>query len=244
MAERWLKMDLHCHCNLDPRDHRMCDASPEALIAEAGRLGYQVLAITCHNLDIWSRELAKYAEGQGITLIPGMEVDVEGRRHALLYNFDGSARDLSTLSAIRKRRRKDTLVIAPHPFFPAPSSLGSLVEKNLEVFDAVECSGFFTTRLDFNREARRLALRHRIPMVGNADVHFLWQLGKTFSRVYAEADILSIIEAIKQNRVQVERHALTLAEVCRFWGDALGRILLPQKRVPARTVGRFAPHRP
>jgi len=244
MTERWLKMDLHCHCDLDPYDHRMCEASPEDLIAEAARLGYQVLAITCHNLDVWNRELAGYAASRGITLIPGMEVSVEGRRHLLAYNFHQSAGELGTLSAIRAARRDDTLVIAPHPFFPAPTSLGRLVGKNLDIFDAIECSGFFTRSLDFNRKARRLALRYRLPMVGNADVHFLWQLGKTFSWVHAEPDPAAIIHAVKENRIRIECRPLAFTEALRFWGDAMRTIIRSAKPASSRSLRRYAPHRP
>ena len=53
-GERWLKAELHAHCSLDPHDYRMCAHSPEELIREAARLSYEVLAITCHDLDVWS----------------------------------------------------------------------------------------------------------------------------------------------------------------------------------------------
>ena len=78
---RWLKAELHAHCSLDPTDCRICPHSPEELIGRAAELGYRVLAITCHNLDIWTPGLAEYARARGIVLLPGMEVAAEGTPH-------------------------------------------------------------------------------------------------------------------------------------------------------------------
>ena len=241
MGERWLKAELHSHCNLDPHDHRFCTSSPEALIRETARLGYDVLAITCHCLDIWNPEWAAYAAGLGITLIPGMEVVVAGRCHTLVYNFRTSAQNLDSPAKIRALRREDTLVIAPHPFFPAPTCLGHLLERNLDIFDAIEYSGFYTTRIDFNRRARRLALVHRKPMVGCTDAHFLWQLGKTFTWIYAEPGIETVIRAVKRRLVKIETRPLSFQEVSRWWADALRYTLFPPARAPRRRIGGFAP---
>jgi predicted metal-dependent phosphoesterase TrpH len=241
MGERWLKAELHSHCNLDPHDHRFCTSSPEALIRETAHLGYDVLAITCHCLDIWSPELAAYAAGLGITLIPGMEVVVAGRCHTLVYNFRTGAQNLDSPAKIRALRREDTLVIAPHPFFPAPTCLGRLLERNLDIFDAIEYSGFYTTRIDFNRRARRLALERRKPMVGCTDAHFLWQLGKTFTWIYAEPGIETVIRAVKRRLVKIETRPLSFQEVSRWWADALQYTLFPPDRAPRRQVGGFAP---
>jgi predicted metal-dependent phosphoesterase TrpH len=242
MGERWLKAELHSHCDWDPYDCRICDSSPDALIREAARHGYDVLAVTCHDLDIWCPELAEYAESFGITLIPGMEVLVEGRRHALVYNFRTSPQDLDTLDKIRTLRRADTLVVAPHPFFPAGSCLGRLLEKNLDVFDAIEFSGFYTRHLDFNRKALRIARENQKPMVGNADVHFQWQLGKTFTWIYSEPGIQPILNAIKSSRVKVKTSPLSMREASRWWIEASRRHLLSPKSPSSRQVGRFAPH--
>lgn len=118
-GKRWLKAELHSHCSLDPVDYHTCPHTPEELISSAAELGYDVLAITCHNIDIWTEDLADYAGSLGITLIPGMEVTAERTRHTLVYNFRADAEDLNTLEKIRTLSREDTLVIAPHAFFPA-----------------------------------------------------------------------------------------------------------------------------
>lgn len=223
----WLKAELHSHCNLDPADHRLCRYSAQELIRECARLGYQVLAVTCHNLDVWTSRLHEFAADYGITLIPGMEVATEGKRHILVYNFRTGAENLDTLDKIRRHSRSDTLVVAPHPYFPSPSCLGRYVDRNSDVFDAIEISGFRAPGLDFNRRAREVAAAYGKPMIGNSDVHQLWQLGRTFTWIQAEPALDSILSAVKRGKVRVESQALSYAEVIRWWTTAVGSRIVP-----------------
>lgn len=236
-AERWLKAELHSHCNLDPIDYRVCSYSSEQLISEAARLGYDVLAITCHNRDIWNRELSEYAESLGITLIPGMEVSTEEHRHVLAYNFRTGSENLNTLAKIRERSREDTLAIAPHPYFPGRPCLRGLLKQNIDVFDAIENSGFHVPGLDFNRQARKTARRHQKPVVGNGDVHLLWQLGKTFTWIYSEPGVMPILRAVKRGRVRVETASLTYSQAARFWTTVIWRYVFPVNAAPTPGVG-------
>ncbi len=239
--ERWLKAEMHAHCNLDPVDYRGCAYSAEELILAAARLDYQILSITCHDLDVWTEELSAYAATLGIILIPGMEVTVERRRHTLVYNFKTAAENLNTLDKIRGLSRADTLVVAPHPYFPSTKCLGRRLDRNIEVFDAIEISGFHAPGLDFNRRARRIAATAKKPLMGNGDVHQLWQLGPTFTWVQAEPDMESIVQAIKQGRTRVESSALTYAQVARWWTTTLGRFVFPYCRAGNRHEHPFLP---
>jgi predicted metal-dependent phosphoesterase TrpH len=231
---RWLKAELHSHCSLDPIDYRICSHSPEDLIAQAARLDYDVLAITCHDLDIWTRELADYAASLGVVLIPAMEVSTEGGRHTLVYNFRTGRDNLDTLEKIRGRSRPDTLVIAAHPFFPGRICLRELLAPNIGTFDAVEISGFWTRGLDFNRRARAVAGAHGKPLVGNGDVHQLWQLGRTFTWIEATPDVPSILGAIRSGRVRLETSPIGLLDAACWWGTALWRRVFPVNPPPDR----------
>ncbi len=236
---RWLKAELHAHCNLDLADHKFSRHTAEELVDAAAARGYEVLAITCHNRDVWSPELSLYARAAGVTLIPGMEVGVEGRRHLLVYNFHAPPEGLESLQRIRARARPDTLVVAAHPYFPGTRCLNSLLEPNVELFDAIEISGFHVPGLDFNRRARALAARHGKPLVGCGDIHLLWQLDRTFTWIYAEPGIPQVIEAVKQGRVRVESRGLSYLEAARWWATALWRYAVPARRpAPGATSGR------
>jgi len=232
--KRWLKAELHAHCSLDPVDYRICQHTPEELISEAARLGYEVLAITCHDLDVWTERLSDYAAELGITLIPGMEVTAERTRHVLVYNFNAEARELDTLNKIRARSSQDTLVIAPHAFFPGPTCLRKLLEKNLDIFDGIESSGFFVRGLSFNRRGEALAARSRKPLVGNGDVHYLWQLGRTFTWIYSEPGVLPVLNAIKQGFVRVQGTPITWPEAAGWWATTRWRALFPVDTAPGK----------
>lgn len=234
--KRWLKAELHAHCNADPIDYRACQHTAEELISNAAGLGYEILAITCHNLDIWTDELSEYAANLGITLIPGMEVTTERTRHTLVYNFHAEAKDLSTLDKIRNLSREDTLVIAPHAFFPGTLCLKGLLEKNLDLFDAIEYSGFQVRGLNFNRRSELLAAKSRKPLVGNGDVHYLWQLGRTFTWVYSEPGMQPIIKAVKQGLVRVQKSPLTWFEAAKWWAISYWRDAFPANRAPCMPV--------
>jgi predicted metal-dependent phosphoesterase TrpH len=231
-GKRWLKAELHSHCSLDPIDYRVCEHTPEELILNAAKLGYDILAITCHNLDVWTEELADYARSLGITLIPGMEVATERTRHTLVYNFQTEAGELDTLKKIRALSREDTLVIAAHPYFPGHICLRDLVEKNPDVFDAIECSGFHTLGINFNRRSEVMAARMKKPLVGNGDVHFLWQLNRTFTWIYAEPGVLPILRAVKKGMVRVQQSPLKLSEAAQWWATCLRRYAFPVNPAP------------
>jgi predicted metal-dependent phosphoesterase TrpH len=244
--KRWMKAELHSHCSLDPVDYSICNYTPEELISKAAGLGYEVLAITCHNLDIGTEELSDYARSLGITLVPGMEVSTEGTRHTLVYNFQADAEDLDTLSKIRTRSREDTLVIAPHPFYPGNVCLRDLLEKNLDLFDAIESSGFHIRRgIDFNRRSEVLAQRTKKPIVGNGDIHYLWQLGLTYTWIYAEPDVRSILHAVKQGFVRVQKSPLTWFQAAAWWAASFWRYAFPINPAPYKPgLGKPVPERP
>jgi len=240
-----MKAELHSHCSLDPIDYRICQHTPEQLIANAAELGYEILAVTCHDKDIWTDDLADYAKSLGITLIPGMEVTTEGTRHTLVYNFHAEAEELDTLKKIRARSREDTLVIAPHPFFPGRICLRGLLEKNLDIFDAIECSGFQVQRLNFNRRAEALAAKSGKPLVGNGDVHYLWQLGRTFTWIYSEPGVLPVLQAVKQGFVRVQKSPITFSEAAKWWATSLWRYAFPVNPSPYEPAkGATSPARP
>jgi hypothetical protein len=231
--KRWLKADLHTHCSLDPSDYRTCSQSPEQLISHAAKLGYEILAITCHNQDIWTESLSHYAQNLGVVLIPGMEVAAEGRHHVLVYNFHAGHEDLNTLDKIQNRSRQDTLVIAPHPYFPGPACLRRLLERNPDVFDALEYAGFYIRGFDFNRQSVDFCKKTGKPLVGCGDVHYLWQMDRTFTWIYAERNILSVINSIKHGLVRIQTSPLTWLEAAEWWATAFWHYAFPLNENPS-----------
>src|SRR5207245_2868323 len=170
---------------------------------EAARQGFDVLALTCHNKRIHTEELRRRAEGLGILLIPGVEAAIEGK-HTLLLDMPYSRLRVRTFDHVRSLTGDGGLVIAPHPFFPAPKCLNGKLRENLDLFDAIEFSHFYTRTWDFNRKAVEYARRMELPLVGTSDCHRLWQLGTTYTIVEATAKTIpAVFAAIRADRVRV-----------------------------------------
>jgi predicted metal-dependent phosphoesterase TrpH len=222
-----LKADFHIHTREDPHDFIRYTAVE--LLQEAARQGFDVLALTCHNL--------------GILLIPGVEAAIEGK-HTLLLDMPYTRLRVRRFKHVRALRRDGGLVIAPHPFFPAPKCLNGKLRENLDCFDAIEFSHFYTRRVDFNRKAVEYARRMSMPLVGTSDCHRLWQLGTTYTLLDAHAKTIEgVFEAIRSHRVRVVTAPLRpFGRIRDAWHNdvrpALGslRALAPSGFVSSRTV--------
>jgi predicted metal-dependent phosphoesterase TrpH len=234
-----LKVELHTHTADDP-----CDRIPYGvtqLIDRAAALGYHALAVTLHERQLDLRPFARYAADRGIVLIPGLERSIEGR-HTLLLNFRKGAEDVRTFDDLKRlKRREPGLVVAPHPFFPGRSCLGSLLDRHALLFDAVERNAMFTASVNFNRRAEQWAIQHGKPVVGNCDVHRLHQLGTTYSVVDAEPHADSICDAIAAGRVRVEGRPLSWFEVGRTLGTLFGSDVVTLCTPPLRARSRLDP---
>jgi predicted metal-dependent phosphoesterase TrpH len=218
-----LKADFHIHTREDPHDFIRYTAVE--LLQEAARQGFQVIALTCHNKRIHTEDLRRRAADLGILLIPGVEAAIEGK-HTLLLDMPYSRLRLRTFAHVRAVKRDGGLVIAPHPFFPAPKCLGNKLRENLDLFDAIEFSHFYTRRLDFNRRAVEYARRMDMPLVGTSDCHRLWQLGTTYTLVEVEEKTVpAVFAAIRAGRVRVVTAPLRPLDRLRGLGRGLGRDL-------------------
>lgn len=207
-----LKTELHTHTSADPHDY--ISYSTTDLIDRAAALGYDVLAITLHDRWFDVRRLTGYARARGITLIAGVERTIE-HKHVLLLNFDAAAERVNSFDDVARLRRAQPagLVIAPHPYYPARCCLGQLLERHADLFDAVELNAFYTSQIDhFNRAAIDWARRAGKPIVANADVHRLTQLGRTFSLVDAAPEPNAICDAIRAGRVEIQTRPLSVVE--------------------------------
>ena len=233
-----LKTELHTHTSADPHDY--IPHSTTDLIDRAADLGYDVLAITLHDCWFDVREVADHARARGITLISGVERAIE-HKHVLLLNFDAVAERVNSFDELGELRRAQPngLVIAPHPFYPHRCCLGDLLERHADLFDAVELNAFYTSQIDyFNRSAVTWARRAGKPIVANADVHRLRQLGKTFSLVDAAPNPNAICAAIRAGRVEIQTRPLSLVEAATYLaGLALGDVKR-LVRAPAAPMAR------
>ncbi len=223
-----LKVELHAHTADDPQDR--IPHSTVDLIDRAASLGYDALAITLHDHQLDLRHVTPYARERGVILIPGVEKTIRGK-HVLLINFPVPVESIQSFDdLVAAHRRCGGLVIAPHPFFPLRSCLGSVMDEYPALFDAVEFNGFYTSTVNFNRSAARWAAAHGKPMVGNGDVHRLSQLGTTFSLVESDRDPDAVCDAVKRGSLEIRTQPLSWAHCCRVGGSLLLSDMWPSAR--------------
>ena len=210
-----LKVDLHTHSADDPAD--FIPHSTLELIDRAAALRFDALAVTLHDRQLDTRDLAAYAGERGVVLIPGVERTVVGR-HVLLLNFPPAAEAVSSFDELArlKARHPEGLVVAPHPFFPLTNCLRGWMHGVGELFDAVEINAFYTELVDFNRQAVTWAKARGKPLVGSSDAHRLSLLGTTFSLVDAEPTAGGICSAIRRGRVHVRTRPITAAQAVSY----------------------------
>jgi predicted metal-dependent phosphoesterase TrpH len=215
-----LKIDLHLHTAEDPLDR--IDHDAHALIDRAAALGFDAIAITLHDRQLADARVDAHARERGIVLLRGIERTI-GRKHVLLINFPPAAEQVRTFDELAAlKARSDGIVIAPHPFFPAPSCLRSTLDRRPDLFDGVEWSYFWTRGADFNSRAARWARAHGKALVGNSDLHDLRQLGRTFSLVRADRRADAICQAIRDGCVSLQTAPVPADELV----SVLGRMAI------------------
>ena len=196
---RALKADLHLHTAEDPVDRVRYTA--RELIAKAADEGFDVISITNHQQMTFNQDLFFYAKERDILLIPGMEMTIQ-KRHVLVLN-PPLPKVCSDFFSLSKLRRPETLIVAPHPFFPGPTSLNGYLLKNLNLFDALEYSHFYSPMINFNQEAVKVSQSFGLSLVGTSDAHLFSQIGSTYTLIYAEKNLEAVFAAIRQNMLKV-----------------------------------------
>jgi predicted metal-dependent phosphoesterase TrpH len=208
-----LKVDFHTHTSDDPQD--TIDFSAEELIDRAAACRFDALTITNHDAVTFSRRLEDYAAGRGILLIPGVELTLSNKHVVIVNPESGKVAAFKSLADLASIRNDETLVIAPHPYYPGSRCLGSKLQFHLDSFDAVEFSFFYSHFINPNKRAVETALASGKPLVGSSDCHNIWQVGYTYSLVEADKNIPSIIAAVKNGRVEVATTPLSMGAMFR-----------------------------
>lgn len=194
----YLKASFHNHTNSEKKDP--VRYSERELIDHAAQKGFKILAITCHNQWTHSKELAAYAKEKGILLIPGTEQSIR-MRHILILNAQKEAEKIRTFEALRKYKiaHPESFIIAAHPYFPGPNMFHDLIEKNIDCFDGIEFSWWYSKLINLNKRGGKLSEKCNLPFIGNSDTHIIGWFGKTHCEV--EIDRLStesVLEALRK----------------------------------------------
>lgn len=196
------RVDFHHHCATDPKD--VIGYSARALVDAARAHGIDAIALTPHLEPFWDPDAVRHAAATGILLIPGVEAEVEGREVLILNIRPGEVPDPCSFDDLRRLRAAlgdRALVIAPHPYYPLPASLGRRLEQHADCFDAVEVAHLHGFGVNPNARAIAWARARGKPLVANSDTHDLAFLGRNYTEVDAERlDAESLFAAIRAGR--------------------------------------------
>lgn len=210
-----LKTNLHFHTHDDPRDviwHTLYEG-----VRRAKRLGFEVLALTCHQKFIYLPAYQNYAARHGILLIPGVERDIEGR-HVVILNPDKTIEDVATFDELKayKQNHPDIFILAPHPYFYGSFSLKKRLERHIHLFDAIEHSWFYSKMFNRNKKAKVVAKKYNLPFIATSDTHELDLLDISYAVINAkEKTIKGVFEAIKNNNFT------NITSPRKFWKEML-----------------------
>lgn len=209
------RVELHSHCHGDPVDTYLGHTIFEH-IDRAKEVGLDAIAVTWHRKICADPEAFAYARSRGILLIPGMEADMDERKHLVVLNIaEGDLPGAPSWEQVRtlRARKPEVFMMAPHPFYPHPTCLGNLINDHVDCIDAVEwCMihvNWLPSRVNPNLRAARWAQQHGKPIIACSDAHSLASIGKNASTV--EADALTpdaIFAGIRAGRVTFHRRSL------------------------------------
>lgn len=197
-----LSAELHLHTKEDKFDK--INYSAKELIDYLSRLGREVISITGHDTLVYSDELKKYAETKNILLIPGCEIWIE-KKHVVVLNWIGDPFQIKTFEDLKKLKKenKEVIVLAPHPFFGRGDCLKEDLEKNINLFDAIEYCHLYNNFINRNKKAIQIAKKYNKPIIGTSDAHHFFQINHTYTKINSKKDIPSIIKAIKENKIEL-----------------------------------------
>ncbi len=189
---------LHNHTGSDPIDP--IPYSEEDFIDHAAKDGFKIVAITCHNKHVVTKKLIKYAKEKGILLIPGIEKSIK-RRHIVILNSTRESEDIKTFADLKKYKENhpECFIFPAHPYFPSLNIFKDEIEPNIDCFDGIELSWWYSKLINFNKKGEKLAKKYDLPFIGTSDTHFLHLHGKTYCQIDAkELSTKSVLEALRK----------------------------------------------
>lgn len=234
------KTDLHAHIDLDAYDSIKYDY--KTLLNYYKKKGFSIVTITCHDSFPITDEMKKFASINNMILIPGIEKTIEGKEILILNIQKNDIADIMQAKSFSDvatlKNKKHLFFIAPHPYHIISTCLKEDLEKNIEIFDAIEICSHNTLLFNPNKKARRIARKYNLPLVGTSDSHFLREINHTYtlipsSKKISELSIGQITDIIKNGKALIVSNKLSLTEflmvgVAHFVPDKYRQYFVPK----------------
>ncbi|QCC52738.1 PHP domain-containing protein [Halapricum salinum] len=197
-----LSVELHAHSALsyDGRD------PVDALLERARDASLDALAVTDHDEIAASLDAVEKASDYDLIGIPGMEVTSAAGHVLGLGITEAIPKGLSFQETLDRIHDQGGIAVVPHPFQESRSGvIDNISRAELARADAIEVynSRLLTGRA--NRQARRFAREHGIPMTAGSDAHIAEMVGRAVTNVDTdERTVEAILQAIVEGRTSIE----------------------------------------
>ena len=201
------KANLHSHTSEDAVEGFKINYCIFDLINKAKDFDFKVLALTGHEKFIYRESYGSYAKARGILLIPGIELKFRHwlflSYHVLVLNCGREINEVKNMQMLKayKKNNPHVFIIAPHPNFGLMQSMGiKKLVSNINLFDAIEHSWYYSKRINKNNKASQIAKKFNKPVIATSDIHNLKYLNTDYTMIEsADLDKESIFKAIKNN---------------------------------------------
>jgi len=148
--------------------------SPKRIIAKARDMRVHALVVTDHNSLQGSIEARNFAAGQVPIVVMGAEYQSEKGDIIGLF-LKREIRSRQSYEVVREIRQQGGLVVLPHPY------KGHVLDENLLAgIDVVESYNARCSASD-NARAAELASQRRLPILGGADAHCVFELASVLN---------------------------------------------------------------
>lgn len=215
-----LKATLHCHTGEEPHD--FIPYTAREFLDQASSLQFDVVAFTCHDFFFWNETTKTYAEQKKILLIPGIEKKIEGK-HVVILNANKETENIKTFKQLAALKKKfGYFVLAPHPFFPGRISLGKKLIQYMHLFDAIEFSYFYSTKINANKKAKSIAQKYKKPLIGTSDIHVLKYMNPTYTIIQSKKDTHSVLNALRKNTFEIRSRPFKTYQLAQIFATMIG----------------------
>ncbi len=188
-------------------------ASVPAVLAQARKMGLDVIAITDHDEIAGSLKALELAPKYGVEVIPGIEVTTSEGDLLALNVTESNERDRSLIETVLKVRELGGFCIAPHPM------AGGIGMKSLSAYSILKAlrhpdvaqnligiETYNATTIDklSNHYAHILAEHLDIARLGNSDAHIAEAIGLGATE-FPGSTALDLLKAIRNGTTTIHK---------------------------------------
>jgi len=204
-----IKADFHIHT------HHSKDSGAGAsdIVAQARKLGLDVIGVTDHNTTRGALEVRELAKGRPPTgrsggnplVLIGQEVMTKSGEVMVFGPEKDIPKGMDLTEMCRMASAMGGFMVAPHPFDRTRDGIGAELPAVLDYIDAIEV---FNSRCLFdgpNRRAAAFASENEMPFISGSDAHFPEEIGSCITELDIEGKLTekAVFDAIASGKAMI-----------------------------------------